>query len=700
MQSSMRTLLLIAGCCLALTTVGVAGAECPKICQTRDLWGRGPGGTSLCQCDDGVGPNRTGPGGCSCGVCYQTESGKVVAYGYASGKCSFGVDCDSKKNDDSGMATWQIALIICSAVLVFAVAMMTLMSCYCKTRKEMEENDTLEDDRQIAPSPGASNFTSSDLTELPFECAEVRVPLCHDGICKSDRSIELFIKRVRVAKSGNKKALWLLQGGPGASSSGLESLMLSVSEKLEGGADIYTMDHRGTGRSHFLKCDAAQAFSTGSPGGANIDYREVPNCVKDILFQIDGHTSAFSITSAAKDMDLLIKTLNKDQEAYVYGASYGTYLTSRLMHLAPTAVKGYVLDGVWSESIGTFANFNSHRDEPGKYFASLCEKNEVCKSKYAYGLEQHGDLFKAWRSTYEKLDSAGHGKNACADLLRGDYTASPSFILRYLFTQSFKASDPDARRLIPAIFHMADRCNDEDLETLQLLMPLKPGQNVSSLFTDQSVTPVPFDEVEGMSFFLMFLIKASEMWTFPSPSWAAEKKVIESGVFGLTASADYDWYCLLNGDLKDPSCEGLLNPEQSPLPYSNISGIQPVKFIYERDEYYRKTAKVPDHASAMVMNGKLDFQTIHSWAEDEYKNLVGKKMLVEFDHGPHCIAMAPTTPDDTTECGARILASYVAVSGDVDSVDVSCMSELPEISFDVEAEIAEAKKQLEETEDE
>ncbi|GLE02730.1 hypothetical protein PINS_up011585 [Pythium insidiosum] len=185
MHANMKALLLIAGCCLALTTVNVVAADCPKICQTRELWGRGPGGASVCQCDDGLGPNRTGPNGCSCGVCYQNENGKIVAYGYASGKCSFGTDCgvsdckyddstasptttappssspgatkpaegstekDSKKDSDSGMATWQIALIICSAVLVFAVAMMTLMSCYCKTRKEMEENETLEDDRQM-----------------------------------------------------------------------------------------------------------------------------------------------------------------------------------------------------------------------------------------------------------------------------------------------------------------------------------------------------------------------------------------------------------------------------------------------------------------------------------------------------------------------------------------------------------------------
>ncbi|KAJ0391513.1 hypothetical protein P43SY_012082 [Pythium insidiosum] len=470
--------------------------------------------------------------------------------------------------------------------------------------------------------------------------------------------------------------------------------MLKLKDLLKEDADVYTMDHRGTGRSHLLQCDAAQAFSTGSPGGANIDFREVPNCVKDILFQIDGQPSAFSITSAAKDMDLLIKTLNKDQEAYVYGASYGTYLTSRLMHLAPTTVKGYVLDGVWSESIGTFANFSSHRDEPGKYFASLCEKNEVCKSKYAYGLEQHGDLFKAWRSTYEKLDNAAQGQNGCADLFRGGPNFPPSTVLRFVFNMIVNAGDTNARHFIPAIFMMLERCQPNDMQALTSLFPVKQGQTVAAWIEEASKSPpMPFDAVTQGSPLLMFLIKASEMWTYPSPSWADEQKAIHSGVFGMELPSEYAWYCLLNGDMNDPSCSSLTAIGESQQPPANFTEIKPVKFLYKRDEYYRKTAKVPDHASVMVMNGKLDFQTIHSWAEDEFAKLEGRKTFVEFEYGPHVVAVKPSTAGDSTNCGIRILASYVATGGNVDRVDKSCMKEMPAINFDVDADIAQRVKE-------
>ncbi|KAJ0390863.1 hypothetical protein P43SY_011778 [Pythium insidiosum] len=492
-----------------------------------------------------------------------------------------------------------------------------------------------------------------------------------------------------------KKAVWMLQGGPGFASVGLEQAMTKLQRLLNGQADVYTMDHRGTGRSHILECDAAQAFYSGSPGGAYIDYREVPNCVKDVLFQIDNHTNAFSVTSAAKDVELLVKTLNKDQETFVYGSSYGTDLTARVMHLAPAEVKGYVLDGVWSESIGSFARFSSQRDEPGKYFASLCENNEVCKSKYAYGLEQHGDLFNAWRSTYDKLDEAAFGENECSDFLRGDTERLPSEVLRTVFSVGIAAGDTNSRHFIPAVFKMLDTCDAAAVEALAALLKVKPGQSVSELIKDAYKPPATFNRVTEASPLLMALIKASEMWTYPSPSWAEEKKAIEAGVFGSYSSNEFAWYCLLNGDMSDPSCDSLVDAGQDAELQADLAQIEPVKFLYERDEYYRKVATVPAHASVMVMNGKLDFQTIHSWAQDQYEKLVGRKLFVEFEFGPHCIALTPSTAGDTTDCGLRILSSYIEKGGDVENVDTSCMTEMPDINFDVEAELAqriEAKK--------
>ncbi|GLE02735.1 hypothetical protein PINS_up011590 [Pythium insidiosum] len=67
-------------------------------------------------------------------------------------------------------------------------------------------------------SQAPANSTTIDLDDLPFECAELRVPLCHDRICQSDRTIDVFVKRVRPTSKNPKKAVWMLEGGPGASS--------------------------------------------------------------------------------------------------------------------------------------------------------------------------------------------------------------------------------------------------------------------------------------------------------------------------------------------------------------------------------------------------------------------------------------------------------------------------------------------------
>lgn len=149
----------------------------------------------------------------------------------------------------------------------------------------------------------------------------------------------------------------------------VEGHMVTLYGLLEAKVDVYTMDHRGTGRSFFLDCKAAQAFAAGSPAGVDPDFEELPNCVKDIMYQIGNKTEAFSVTSAAKDMEYLTASLYpNDVHTYIYGVSYGTYFTERIMHLAPKHVRGYVLDGVVPEDNPSFTTTTVDRVPPGELF--------------------------------------------------------------------------------------------------------------------------------------------------------------------------------------------------------------------------------------------------------------------------------------------------------------------------------------------
>ncbi|KAF1780143.1 Alpha/Beta hydrolase fold [Phytophthora cactorum] len=180
-------------------------------------------------------------------------------------------------------------------------------------------------------------------------------PLCYPGICDAlealEATVEIFVKRMLAVEgdSDNATNVWVLQGGPGDSSTAMESLMIDLHQQLDGAVNIYTMDHRGTGRSTFLDCVAAQTMTTGSPFGSKIDPLEVPACAQDLQFKY-GDLASFSVTSAATDITTLISNYTNGANTTVYGVSYGTALVERLLHLNPPTVTGYVLDSIATSS--------------------------------------------------------------------------------------------------------------------------------------------------------------------------------------------------------------------------------------------------------------------------------------------------------------------------------------------------------------
>ncbi|GLE08136.1 hypothetical protein PINS_up019098 [Pythium insidiosum] len=466
--------------------------------------------------------------------------------------------------------------------------------------------------------------------------------------------------------------------------------MKMLYEMLEGTTNIYTVDHRGTGRSFFLNCRAAQAFTTGSPGNVNVDFLEFPNCVKDVLFQIDNQTAAFSVSSAAKDVEYVVNNVSSaETDVYVYGASYGTYLTERVMHLAPPRVRGYILDGVVSEASPSFATFSSDRIPVGKYYASLCEKDPQCASKYAYGVKEFGDLHSAWVNTFKKLDDAK--TKSCGDLVSDRALATPTSILRTIISSlpavplTTELPVP-AREVVPALFKMLDRCEKDDVATIRGLFQLQANDTLQSgwerlMASAEGASVQPLNEVTTGSPLLMYLIKSSEMWSFPSVSIDEENKKMADGVFAIDSTDDFAYFCMLNGDWKDPSCSSLVQYGKQMQPPRDLSKIPLAPFTYKRDDYFQKVAKIPRNASVMVMNGKLDFQTVFSGAKEQYEKMEGSaKLLVEFPYAGHC-------PGLSEACGTTIIASFLRNGGSVNATNASCAATLPGPVFDVDAYI-------------
>ncbi|KAF1785966.1 Alpha/Beta hydrolase fold [Phytophthora cactorum] len=187
------------------------------------------------------------------------------------------------------------------------------------------------------------------------ECATYSAPLCYPGVCEApewaDQTVDIFVKRLRAADPKIATNVWLLQEGPGFASNDLESQMATLYRKLKGAANVYTMDHRGTGRSTFLDCSAAQAATSGSPAGNTIKPSEVPSCAK-ALERKYGDLASFSTTSAAKDLVTLVSEFSNGKNTIVYGVSYGSLLIrvycwshkKSVLHLSDFC--GCVMDGL------------------------------------------------------------------------------------------------------------------------------------------------------------------------------------------------------------------------------------------------------------------------------------------------------------------------------------------------------------------
>lgn len=125
--------------------------------------------------------------------------------------------------------------------------------------------------------------------------------------------------------------------------------MGGLGSQLNGTVNVYTMDHRGTGRSEYFDCVATQAITTGSPDRSDTDPTEVTAAVQALEIKY-GNLATFSTTSALTDLETLTSKFPIGACSIAYGGSYGSALDEYLMHLQPPEVTEYVLDGIATTS--------------------------------------------------------------------------------------------------------------------------------------------------------------------------------------------------------------------------------------------------------------------------------------------------------------------------------------------------------------
>ncbi|KAJ0407461.1 hypothetical protein P43SY_005002 [Pythium insidiosum] len=497
------------------------------------------------------------------------------------------------------------------------------------------------------------------------QCAVVDVPLCYPGVCNgtTSQTIELFVKRIvaSTADPSKRPNVWFLQGGPGASSVAMESAMLSMYRLLRGQVNVYTMDHRGTGRSTKLDCVAAQATTSGSPRGTSVSPSEVPACADELKRRYRGNLAGFSTTSAAYDLAAFISSFQARSETYVYGVSYGSSVVERLMHLQPKEVVGYVLDGV-STTAGAdksaypyFSNWDTAFGAVGERLLELCASDTLCKSKF--GATPAKDALRALLT-----DLDGPSSSRCAAIIADDEDVeSPpaGVVLRIVLGEMLQSAS--LRALIPAVVYRVQRCAERDQTALKRFFKVL-----------RSMTSRASEDSAHFSSLLYRLIMFSELWEAPTPSSdELLERFLSVSISNGAVYSSVDDYCAFTKETSSV-CRQL-----------GVSAYTAPAIWYARDRYWNVAATVPPSASVLLMSSQLDPQTPHTFAETLLQTIKGsRKALVTFDYAAHgTVFSTKQAGSGRPTCGMQVLVSYVAAKGDVTKIDRTCVASLPGVNF-------------------
>jgi pimeloyl-ACP methyl ester carboxylesterase len=283
------------------------------------------------------------------------------------------------------------------------------------------------------------------------ECAVVRAPV--DRRDPGGRTLELFVKRFRPEAGNGARALWMLQGGPGASGYVFERLAEQLATRFPD-VDYYMPDHRGTGRSTRLGCAREEADT--STAGLTITAEEWPSCRAAVQAEHGADLAHFSTTGAAHDLGVLIASARRpDQPTFVYGVSYGTSWAHRYLQLFPHQADGVILDSIAAPGLSLLRQDEDTNTAARDFFAT-CSRDAFCSSKLG------PDAWARAEALVAKLKT-GH----CPDI------AIPEAPTHVLLRRAFGSFLMDAtlRPFIPAIVYRADRCEPRDVAALRVLLP-------------------------------------------------------------------------------------------------------------------------------------------------------------------------------------------------------------------------------------
>jgi pimeloyl-ACP methyl ester carboxylesterase len=448
------------------------------------------------------------------------------------------------------------------------------------------------------------------------ECATVQVPVRRDH--PEGRRIPIAVKRLRT---GNDRGqVWLLQGGPGGTVKAFEPIARDFAAR-SGGLDVYMPEHRGVGDSARLGCPAQEADD--SDQGLGITPEEIPACFAAVQAEWGDDLQGFSTTEAARDLgELIAATRTPGKPVYVLGISYGTYWAHRYLQLFPAQPTGVILDSICAPGECRFPlRFAQGADANGRALLGVCAADADCAA------ELGGDPVAFATDLMTRIDG-GH----CPGLVGGD-GPSPDDLRMFLGSLEM---DVDLRRLVPAVLHRLDRCDDDDVAAVHALADaLAPPADPSPL--DRAGSPLAY-----------FAVARQELWEDPAPTLEAYTAAFRALVFALGTEPQ------------------MLDAAQS-FPAA------------PRDAYWGQYAETD--VPLLMMNGTLDPQTPLAVAQPLGEHLHGPNQhFVVVERSPHGVLTSARYADDPRQtCGWDLFEQFVR--DPTGPLDTSCSTRTAAVDF-------------------
>ena len=271
------------------------------------------------------------------------------------------------------------------------------------------------------------------------ECTTATVPLDHGT---RTGAIEIGVKRLKAPQQPARGQIWFLTGGPGDSGlhdiANLDGLHDAVPD-----LDLIAMDPRGMGANTPIDCPAQR--KRGSKEGIEIVDDEWDACIDHVSATYAERLPFLTTTQTAEDL-LLISDLvrDEDDEVYLWGVSYGSFLANRALVLRPDGWAGVVVDGIvpadWS-----FVEFDANLDRVARDYLALCADDKQCRERLG------GNPVAYAQNLYDAIDD-GHCKRLGLD----------TEILPLLNGVFLMAGDPYSTLIPPTLYHL-DRCKPRDI---------------------------------------------------------------------------------------------------------------------------------------------------------------------------------------------------------------------------------------------